>query len=143
MKTGIDFVRGNASAAELGVTAAGAALGLVSVGGGLGKAARLGLGDEVGSGVSFIVNTAGEAVPIPRGAIGPVAPQRGLGMSFQGGSGGFGMDARVTGVRIVDGNANAGRRVNYMNISGQSVNPLTGRTVSKSDPSIHIPYKQP
>ena len=52
------------------------------------------------------------------------------------------MDPRVSGVRIMDANKNAGRRVNYMNSSGQSVKPATGRTVSKSDPSIHIPFSR-
>jgi RHS repeat-associated protein len=42
-KTGIAYLRGRASRAELGVTAAGAALGIVSTGGGFGRAGRVGL----------------------------------------------------------------------------------------------------
>ena len=58
---------------------------------------------------------------------------------FQGGSGGKGMNERTTGVRIMDANANKGSRVNYMNKSGQTVDPLSGRTISNSDTRGHIP----
>jgi len=95
-----------------------------------------------GSGASFIVNSAGEAVAIPKGAIGPF-PTGSSGLQFTGGSGGWGMNERVTGVRIMDATKNAGRRVNYMNESGQTVDRFTGRTISNSDPRGHLPYKQP
>lgn len=67
---------------------------------------------------------------------------KGSGMMYEGGSGGSGMDKRVTGVRIMDASATQGRRINYMNAQGQTVNPWTGRTISNSDPSGHIPFKQ-
>jgi RHS repeat-associated protein len=46
-KTGINYLRGKASKTELAVTAAGAGVGLVSVGGGFGRAARSLVGDAV------------------------------------------------------------------------------------------------
>ncbi len=46
----------------------------------------------------------------------------------------------VAGVRIMDANANQGRRVNYMNKSGQTVDPKSGQTISNKDPRGHIPY---
>ena len=61
-------------------------------------------------------------------------------MSYQGGSGGKGMSKTTTGVRIMDANNYSGRRVNYMNKAGQTVNPSTGKTIPNSDPAGHIPY---
>lgn len=49
------------------------------------------------------------------------------------------MNERVSGVRIMDPNANQGRRVNFMNRSGQTVDPSTGRTISNNDPRGHLP----
>jgi RHS repeat-associated protein len=95
------------------------------------------------SGPDFVVTGAGDAVPIPNGATGPTAPKRGSGMVFDGGSGGKGMDDQVTGVRIMDSSGDQGRRVNYMNRSGQTVDPKTGRTISRDDPRGHIPLKEP
>jgi hypothetical protein len=96
-----------------------------------------------GSAVSFIVNSAGEAVAIPRGAIGPFLPKRGSGMMFTEGAGGFGMDRRVTGVRIMDARGNQGRRVNYMNENLQTVDPFTGRTIPNAGTAGHIPFRSP
>jgi hypothetical protein len=62
-------------------------------------------------------------------------------MSYQGGSGGKGMNKRVTGVRIMDANNNQCRRVNYMNKTGQTVDPKTGRTITRDDPRGHIPVQ--
>lgn len=92
------------------------------------------------SGASFIVNSAGEAVAIPRGASGPLST-RASGIQFTGGSGGWGMSERVTGVRIMDATGKAGRRVNYMNEAGQTVDRFTGRTIANSDPRGHLPFK--
>jgi RHS repeat-associated protein len=89
----------------------------------------------------FVITPEGEAIPVPNGANGPNAPERGTGMSYQGGSGGKGMDTRTTGVRVMDANSNQGQRVNYMNTSGQTVDPRTGRTIPKADPAGHIPLK--
>ena len=88
----------------------------------------------------FVVNEKGEAIPIPDGAQGPVPPKRGTGMSYEGGSGGKGMSDRVEGVRIMDPNKAQGRRVNYMNKTGQTVDPKKGGTISNSDPRGHLPY---
>lgn len=56
-------------------------------------------------------------------------------------AGGKGMDKRTTGVRIMDANQNQGKRVNYMNKDGQTVDPSTGRTISNKDKRGHIPLK--
>jgi len=93
-------------------------------------------------GPDFVVTPAGEAIPVPRGATGPYAPQRGSGAAYTGGSGGGGLNSRVTGVRIMDPDARYnGGRVTYMNANGQSVNPWTGRTVDPWDPYAHIPLR--
>jgi RHS repeat-associated protein len=88
----------------------------------------------------FVVNSKGEAVAIPKGAKGPSSPQKGSGMSYQGGSGGKGMNKKTTGVRIMDANSNQGRRVNYMNKSGQTVDPKSGQTIPNKDSRGHLPY---
>jgi hypothetical protein len=85
----------------------------------------------------FIAAEDGMLCPVPRGATGPF-PTRAPGMQFTGGSGGYGLDPRVTGVRIMEGNATQGARAVYMNQAGQTVNPLTGRPVPRSDPWAHI-----
>jgi RHS repeat-associated protein len=87
----------------------------------------------------FVVNSSGEAVAIPDGATGPT-PTKASGFQYTGGSGGKGMDERVDGVRIMDANSNQGRRVNYMNGQGQTVDPQTGQTISKQDPRGHLPF---
>ena len=90
-----------------------------------------------GEGPSFISAADGSVFPVPKGATGPV-PTRVPGMQFTGGSGGHGLDPRVTGVRFMDSNANQGARAVYMNRAGQTVNPLTGRTVPHNDPNAHF-----
>ncbi|GAB5398563.1 MAG: hypothetical protein Aureis2KO_01480 [Aureisphaera sp.] len=90
----------------------------------------------------FVVTSDGTTVPIPDGAVGPGPPNKGSGMVYQSGSGGKGMDSRTTGVRIMDPNANQGRRVNYMNnnrTTAQTVDPMTGKTISNKDPRGHLP----
>ena len=57
------------------------------------------------------------------------------------GYGGKGMDKRTTGVRIMDANQNQGKRVNYMNKDGQTVDPSTGRIISNKDKRGHLPLK--
>ena len=89
------------------------------------------------AGPDFIAAADGSVFPVPRGATGPL-PTRAPGMQFTGGSGGNGFDPRVTGVRFMDANANQGARAVYMNQSGQTVNPFTGRTVPYSDPTAHF-----
>jgi hypothetical protein len=93
---------------------------------------------------NFIVSPGGTAYPIPLGAIGPVAPNAGTGMQFQGGAGGPSLNSRVTGFRFRDSSPNDpyqypnGYGV-YNNIQGQTVNPQTGRTIPGTDPLAHIP----
>ena len=98
-------------------------------------------GGGSGQSADFVVTPQGEAIPVPDGATS--SPTRADGIQYQGGSGGKGMDDRVTGVRIMDANGNQGPRVSYNNASGQKVDPATGRTIPKSDPNAHIPLKPP
>lgn len=96
-------------------------------------------GAEVGAAraaPNFIVTPNGQAIRVPTGATGPTAT-RAPGVQYTGGAGGNGLDSRVTGVRIMEGNANQGPRAVYMNRSGQTVDPATGRTVSNADPNAH------
>ena len=101
---------------------------------------------------SFVVTPGGDAMPIPAGPNdpAPVVNDAGktTGSGYSGGSGGVGMDPKVSDVRIMDptparGAAPAypGGYVSYGNRAGQTVNPQTGRTVPKNDPSAHIPLK--
>lgn len=83
-----------------------------------------------------VVTPAGEAIDVPTGAD-TIGPTRAAGVMFTGGSGGPGLDARVTGVRIMEANGNQGPRAVYMNSSGQTVDPASGRTVSNSNPRAH------
>ena len=85
---------------------------------------------------NFLVTPKGEAIRSPSGAQGPFAT-RAPGAQYTGGSGGNGLSPRVTGVRIMQGNNNQGPRVIYMNKSGQSVVPQSGKTAPKNDPNIH------
>lgn len=102
----------------------------------------------------FVVTPGGDAIPIPNGASGPnpVVNKGGntTGASYTGGSGGKGLDPKVSGVRIMNPTppnaASPGYPngyVTYQNPSGQGVNPQTGKTVSNSDPSRHIPLNPP
>lgn len=94
----------------------------------------------------FVVTEAGESIAIPNGAKGPFAPERGTGMVYQGGSGGKGMDPKVSGVRIMDPSGRrAGREVSYINNAkpmAQTVDPKTGKTISKKDPRGHVRLKE-
>jgi hypothetical protein len=66
----------------------------------------------------------------------------GKGFQFTDGSGGHGLNSRVTGVRIMD-RVTTGKYpypngyVSYFNQFGQTVNPYTGQTISPSDPFWH------
>jgi RHS repeat-associated protein len=95
----------------------------------------------VSKGTDYVVTPKGETIKIPDGAKGPTNPEKGSGMVYQGGSGGNGMDKRTTGVRIMDANSNQGKRVNYMNKDGQTVDPKTGRTISNKDTRGHLPLQ--
>jgi hypothetical protein len=89
-------------------------------------------------------------IPVPQGSSGPtpvVNPQgRTTGSAYTGGSGGNGLDPKVTTVRIMDATPARGSSpgypngyVTYENRGGQGVNPQNGRTVPNSDPSRHQP----
>lgn len=47
------------------------------------------------------------------------------------------MDDRVTSVRIMDETDRHPSRAVYMNETGQTVDPATGRTTTKPDPNAH------
>ena len=110
------------------------------------KAPSPGSASSSGTAPNFIVSPGGTAYPVPQGAIGPVPSNTGTGIQFQGGSGGPSLDPRVTGFRFMDSPANAPYQYQngygvYNNITGQTVNPSTGRTVPYSDPWAHIPAR--
>ena len=88
--------------------------------------------------VNFLVASSGATIRVPAGATGPT-PTQASGFQFLGGSGGNGLNPRVTGVRVMEPNATQGRRAVYMNVQGQTVSPATGRTVAPNDPAAHHP----
>lgn len=85
----------------------------------------------------YVVTSNGNSIIVPDNAVGPL-PTRSSGIQYLDGAGGKGLDDKVTGVRIMDKTDQHPPRVVYMNQSGQSVNPTTGNTVAKKDPSAHI-----
>lgn len=89
-------------------------------------------------GPDFIVTPNGTAHRVPSAATGPTST-RAPGMQFQGGSGGNGLDSKVTGVRLMDQTSHHPARVVYMNKTGQTVSPTTGRTIPRNHPEAHIP----
>ncbi|MGH7334188.1 MAG: RHS repeat domain-containing protein [Candidatus Rokuibacteriota bacterium] len=94
-----------------------------------------------GGAPDFVVTSQREAIPVPSGATGP-QPTASPGVKYTGGSGGHGLDPRVSNVRIMEPTARyPGGRVTYQNAGGQGVNPQTGRTIPNSDPKRHIPLK--
>jgi RHS repeat-associated protein len=106
------------------------------------------------SGSTFVVSPGGDIIVVPEGASGPVPninpSGNTTGFGYTGGSGGPGLDSRVSSVRIMDPTLPAGPSpgypagyVNYMNASGQSVNPFTGQTIAPSNPLWHIPLTPP
>jgi RHS repeat-associated protein len=98
--------------------------------------------DGAARSTSFIVRSNGEIVVVPQGATGPELTESGKGFQFTGGSGGHGLDARTTDVRIMDPVTSGKYQypdgyVSYSNRAGQAVNPFTGQTVPKSSPWWH------
>jgi RHS repeat-associated protein len=98
----------------------------------------------------FVVTPRGEAIPIPKGATGPInvinPAGNTTGFAFTGGSGGLGLNPRVTGVRIMDPTLPIGRSpgfpngyVKFQNIAGQGVIPFTGQTASRA--MTHFPLR--
>ncbi len=92
----------------------------------------------------FIVSKNGTVYPVPKGASGPIPAGSGKGFQFTGGSGGHGLSPKTTDVRIMDPVTSGkyqypGGYGSYGNAAGQTVNPLSGQTIPKSDPWSHIP----
>lgn len=58
--------------------------------------------EAVPNGPTFIAHPNGEVVPVPSGATGPTVVESGKGFQFTDGSGGPGLDPRVTDVRVMD-----------------------------------------
>ncbi|WP_249375684.1 polymorphic toxin-type HINT domain-containing protein, partial [Streptomyces sp. I05A-00742] len=92
--------------------------------------------------IGSVTGPAGEVFPLPKGAAGtPVAT--GKGWVYDIPTGTKGLDPRVVQVRVMDPVTTGKHQypngyVVYMNKAGQSVNPLTGQTVSRADPYNHI-----
>jgi RHS repeat-associated protein len=144
------------AAAAVGEGGGGVSVGGTGAGGGAGGGATGGTPPSSGTNIGprplraeFAASENGEVFPIPRGAtIGPAASGRGI--VYRGGPGGPALNDRVTGLRIMDptppkgpspgfpgGYANYGRETPGQ--PWQSVNPFTGRTISKNDPWWHWP----
>ncbi|MFJ6509296.1 RHS repeat-associated core domain-containing protein [Streptomyces sp. NPDC091879] len=93
--------------------------------------------------IGSVTGPAGEVLPLPKGATGtPVASGKGWAYDIPAGT--KGIDPRAVQVRVMDPVTTGKYQypngyVVYMNKAGQSVNPLTGQTVSKADPYNHIP----
>ena len=95
---------------------------------------------------SFIVSEGGTVFPVPKGATGPIPANSGKGIQFVGGSGGNGLSPKASGVRIMDPVTTGkyqypGGYGSYFNSTGQTVNPLTGQTISPSNAWWHIMSK--
>jgi hypothetical protein len=100
---------------------------------------------------NFIVSRGGTVLPVPEGAVGPsaVTNRKGIrtGSAFTGGAGGpGGLDPRTDGLRLMDPRTKGPYQYPrgygaYMNESGQTINPFTGRTVERIDPLAHIPFE--
>jgi len=92
---------------------------------------------------NVIVGPGGVRLPgIPAGAQG-VPARTGRGMIYDLPAGTPGIDSRVVQIRVMDPLTTGpyptpNGRVSYMNQTGQTVNPLTGQPVAKSDPFAHI-----
>ena len=96
------------------------------------------------SGPTSVSGPGGIELPgVPEGTQGIVS-ESGRGVVYQIPEGTSGLDPRVTSLRVMDP-VTAGKYqypngyIVYMNESGQTVNPLTGRTISNADPFAHIP----
>lgn len=94
---------------------------------------------------NFVVSSSGTVFPVPQGSglmpnINPGG--RITGQAFSGGTGGGpSLSPAVTQLRLMDPtNIYPSGYANYMNAGGQSVNPMTGRTIQPSDPWWHIPF---
>ncbi|SBT91047.1 RHS repeat-associated core domain-containing protein [Streptomyces sp. DI166] len=93
--------------------------------------------------IASVTGPGGEVLPLPKGAAGtPV--NSGKGWAYDIPAGTKGLDPRVVRVRVMDPVTTGKYQypkgyVVYMNKAGQSVNPITGQTVSKADPYNHIP----
>ncbi|MGZ4620497.1 MAG: RHS repeat-associated core domain-containing protein [Blastococcus sp.] len=80
---------------------------------------------------------------VPKGAVGTIT-KNGKGLQYTIPRGTPELDERVTGIRVMDPTTTGKYpyptgRVMYVNEQGQTVNPLTGETVTPSDPFAHIP----
>lgn len=89
----------------------------------------------------------GEMLPLPKGATG-TRSATGKGWTYDIPKGTEGLDPRVTQVRLMDPVLKGIHQypngyVVYMNKADQSVNPLTGQTLSKADPYNHLPLPPP
>jgi len=100
------------------------------------------------NGPDYIVTRDGVVIPVPDDAIGPFPTKNEAGIQFIGGNGGNGLNNNVSNVRIMDptvpkppspGYPNG--YVVYSNSSGQTINPVSGQTVSPSNPFWHIEIK--
>jgi hypothetical protein len=99
---------------------------------------------------NFVAHPNGEIAIVPEGALGPTPAESGKGFQFQGGSGGHGLDPRTSGLRVMDPKTEGKFQYpdGYMKYNNnppqgpaQTINPYTGKTLARSDPSAHIPWR--
>jgi hypothetical protein len=93
----------------------------------------------------FIVTPKGDVFPIPNGATGPMPVNNGKGFKYVDGSGGNGLNKATTDFRFMDPVTSGKYKYpngygSYNNAAGQTVNPLTGQTISPSNPWWHISW---
>ena len=93
---------------------------------------------------NFIVSPGGTIYPVPQGATGPLPVATGRGFQYIGGSGGYGLSPAASSVRIMDPVLGGKYPYpsgygSYLNQAGQTINPVSGQTISPSNPWWHIP----
>ena len=95
--------------------------------------------------IDFISTPGGDVVIVPQGATGPLPTNKGTGFQYTGGRGGFGLDPRVSEVRVMDPVAPKGNSpgypngyVSYSNSHWQGVSPYSGQPIANADPWRHI-----
>ena len=97
---------------------------------------------------TMIGQESGPSIVVPEGATGPTPAWNGAGAQYTGGRGGPGLSPRVSGLRIMEPTLPKGPSPgypsgygSYFNANGQTVNPLTGQTIARSDAWWHIPLR--
>lgn len=79
---------------------------------------------------------------VPPGVISDTPANSGQGWLYPIAPNQPGIDPRVASIRVMEPTGRyPNGYLNYLNITGQEVNPFTGRTVPSTDPFAHIPFR--